>query len=244
MKSVAKERAWTDDDRRRMNPLLLAQVVLFAIPVIIAVTLHEAAHGFVALHFGDETAKNAGRVTLNPIKHVDLLGTIILPLVLILSNAGFVFGYAKPVPVDFNALKNPRWNMIWVAAAGPVMNIGLALLSVGLLYGAQFLGAQNSPFVTNLLLVSIELNLVLAIFNMLPLPPLDGSNVIAAFLPNPVMRAYLSFGRYGMTFLLLVLIVLPLLSARTGIRLDIFGILVQRPADNLTRMLLSAIGRG
>jgi len=226
-----------------MSPFFLTQTALFAIPVILAVTFHEAAHGFVALHFGDETAKNAGRVTLNPIKHVDLFGTIILPLILILSNAGFVFGYAKPVPVDFAALRNPRWNMIWVAAAGPAMNVALALLSTGLLYGAQTAGAQNSPFVANVLLLSIELNLVLAIFNMLPLPPLDGSKVVAAFLPNALMRAYLSLGRYGMTFLLLVLIVLPLLSERTGIGLDIFGILVQRPADNLARMLLSLIGR-
>jgi Zn-dependent protease len=226
-----------------MNSLFLVQVALFAIPVILAVTLHEAAHGFVALHFGDETAKNAGRVTLNPVKHIDLFGTIILPLLLIVSNAGFVFGYAKPVPVDFNALKNPRWNMIWVAAAGPVMNVALALVSAGLLYGADKLQVQNSPFVSNVLLVSIELNLVLAIFNMLPLPPLDGSKVIAAFLPNAVMRPYLSFGRYGMAVLLLVLIVVPLLSERTGIGLDIFGMLVQRPADNLTRLLLSLMGR-
>ena len=225
-----------------MNAILLAQIAMLAIPVIFAVTLHEAAHGFVALHFGDETAKNAGRLTLNPIKHVDLFGTILLPLILIVSHAGFIFGYAKPVPVDFSALKNPRWNMIWVAAAGPAMNGGLAVLSAFLLYGAAALGAQNSPFLINLLRLSIELNLVLAIFNMLPLPPLDGSKVIAAFLPNAMMRPYLSFGRYGMTLLLLVLIVLPLLSERTGIGFDIFGILVQRPAENLTRMLLSPIG--
>jgi Zn-dependent protease len=225
-----------------MNPALLLQIMLFAIPVIFAVTLHEAAHGFVALHFGDRTAKEAGRVTLNPIKHIDLFGTIILPMLLIFSNAGFVFGYAKPVPVNFAALRTPRWDMIWVAAAGPVMNLALAIVSLGLLAGVRGFGAEISPLVSDGLLLSIQLNVVLAIFNMLPLPPLDGSRVIAAFLPGALMGPYLRFGRYGMTVLLLLLIVMPLLAERTGYGFDIFGPLVQRPAAALTRALLSLIG--
>lgn len=226
-----------------MSPDFFTQIILYGIPVILAVTFHEAAHGFVALHFGDDTAKNLGRVTLNPFKHVDLFGTIILPLLLIVSNAGFIFGYAKPVPVNFAGLRNPRWHMLWVAAAGPGMNMVLALVSALSLYGAALLDGEGAALVGNLLLFSIRLNIMLAIFNLLPLPPLDGSKVIAAFLPPALMRPYLNFGRYGMTVLLLLLIVLPLLSVRTGLDLDIFGVLVQRPTEIVMDMLLNLVGR-
>src|SRR5258707_9836116 len=116
-----------------MNADLINQILIFAVPVILAITLHEAAHGYVALHFGDTTARDASRVTLNPLKHVDPFGTIFLPLLLIISNAGSIFGYANPLPVKFGALRNPRWDMIWVAIAGPPMNILLAIVSVILL---------------------------------------------------------------------------------------------------------------
>jgi Zn-dependent protease len=219
------------------------EIAVFAICAILAITFHEAAHGFVALHFGDTTAKDAGRVTLNPIKHIDLFGTILLPLLLYVS-AGFIFGYAKPVPVNFSALRNPRWNMIWVAAAGPAMNVALAVVSALLLTGIGVLDGENAALVGNALLLSIELNMILAIFNMLPLPPLDGSKVIAAFLPEPLRRPYLRFGRYGMTVLLLLVFVLPILAAQARIRFDIFGWLVLGPAETLTRTLLSLIGHG
>jgi len=219
----------------------LFQIALLAIPIILAVTLHEAAHGFVALHFGDDTAKNAGRLTLNPIRHIDLFGTIILPFLLIISHTGVLFGYAKPVPVNFAALKNPRWDMLWVAAAGPVTNLLLAAVSALLLYTLNAT-QPDSGTGRELLLLSLQLNVVLAIFNMLPLPPLDGSKVLAAFLPGAVMRPYLAFGRYGMLVLLLLLIVLPLISQRTGIGLDIFGVLVGRPADWLIRNFLAIAG--
>src|ERR1700685_2406011 len=112
-----------------MDPFL--NVAIYAIPVIIAITLHEAAHGFVARYCGDDTSEKAGRVTLNPLKHIDLFGTILLPAFLLLSKSGFLFGYAKPVPVNFAALRNPKRDMIWVAAAGPAMNILLAMISAG-----------------------------------------------------------------------------------------------------------------
>jgi len=219
------------------------EIAVFALCAILAITFHEAAHGFVALHFGDPTAKNAGRVTLNPIKHIDLFGTIILPVLLFVS-AGFIFGYAKPVPVNYSALKNPRWDMIWVAAAGPAMNVMLAIVSAILITGIGVLDGENAALIGNALLLSIELNLILAVFNMLPLPPLDGSKVIAAFLPESWMGAYLRFGRYGMAVLLLLVFVAPILAARVGIRFDIFGWLVIGPADALMHALLSLIGRG
>jgi Zn-dependent protease len=219
------------------------EIAVFAICAILAITFHEAAHGFVALNFGDTTAKDAGRVTLNPIKHIDLFGTIILPLVLFVS-AGFLFGYAKPVPVNYSALRNPRWDMVWVAAAGPAMNVLLALVSALLLSGIGALDGETAALVGNALLLSIELNLILAIFNMLPLPPLDGSKVIAAFLPDRLMNAYLRFGRYGMTVLLVLIFVLPIFAARAGINFDIFGWLVLRPAAAVKDILLALVARG
>src|SRR5262252_2751467 len=171
-----------------MNPLIdpdfLSQILLFAVPVVLGITLHEAAHGYVALHFGDTTARDAGRVTLNPLKHVDPFGTIILPILLLWSSGGsLAFGYAKPVPVKFGELRNPRWHMIWVAIAGPAMNLLLAIASVLLLRlalslgGVLAAGGAGSEFLLNLLVRSAQLNVILAIFNMLPLPPLDGSKV-------------------------------------------------------------------
>ncbi len=225
-----------------MDSGLLQQIALFAIPVILAVTLHEAAHGFVALHFGDRTAKGAGRVTLNPIRHIDAFGTIVLPLLLIFANAGFIFGYAKPVPVNFAGLRNPRWDMIWVAAAGPAMNILLAVISAVALY--MVLGSGTSEFLANMLRISIQMNMLLAVFNMLPLPPLDGSKVLAAFLPGFLARPYLGLERWGMIILLMLLIVVPILGARNGYDLDIFGPLVIEPASWGTRFLMSLIGQG
>src|ERR1700690_245592 len=158
-------------------------IALYAIPVIIAITLHEAAHGFVARHFGDDTATKAGRVTLNPLKHIDLFGTIILPAFLLLSKAGFVFGYAKPVPVNFGALRHPKRDMIWVAAAGPAMNIMLAMISVALLYLVVRFSSGFPQWLPALLWSSIEINLVLTVLNLWPIPPLDGSKVAVGLLP-------------------------------------------------------------
>jgi Zn-dependent protease len=218
-----------------------AEIALFVIPIIIAITFHEAAHGFVALWCGDDTAKRAGRLTLNPIRHIDLFGTVILPLLLFFT-AGFAFGYAKPVPVNFAALKHPRLDMVRVAAAGPAMNVVLALISVLLILTLGALEGETAAFVGNLLLQSAQLNVLLAVFNMLPIPPLDGGKVLAALLPGGAMRSYLHLERYGMLLLLLLLFILPMLSARSGLNLNIFGYLVTGPADFLTRSLLRIVG--
>jgi len=185
--------------------------------------------------------KRAGRLTLNPIRHIDAFGTVILPLLLILT-AGFAFGYAKPVPVNFGALKNPRFDMVRVAAAGPAMNVVLAFASVLLISTLGALEGETAALAGNLLLQSARLNILLAVFNMLPLPPLDGSKVLAAFLPGGAMRWFLHLERYGMLLLLMLLFVLPMLSARSGLNLDIFGWLVERPAVFLTQSLLRLFG--
>ena len=206
----------------------LSAVAIFAIPVIIAITLHEAAHGFVALYFGDDTAKKAGRVSLNPLKHVDLFGTIILPAILLLSRAGFLFGYAKPVPVNFAALRHPKQDMIWVAAAGPGMNIALALISLALLSVLPRLGA-TSPLIGAMLASSVQINLVLAVLNLLPIPPLDGSKVVLGLLPPKLAVPFWRLSRFGFLFILVIFFIAPLVG------IDAFGWLVARPVNFLER---------
>jgi len=207
----------------------------YALPVIVAITLHEAAHGFVARHFGDDTAAKAGRVTLNPIKHVDLFGTIILPAFLILSKAGFVFGYAKPVPVNFSALRHPKRDMIWVAAAGPSMNILLALVSVLLLLIARSFGSTASSWLMMALAYSIEINLVLAVLNLWPIPPLDGSKIAIGLLPPALALPLWRMSRYGMLFLLMILFLAPLAG------INIFGWAVDKPVRFLERPIISLL---
>lgn len=224
-----------------MDTDVFYNLILLAIPVIVAITFHEAAHGYVALHFGDSTAKDEGRVTLNPLKHIDPFGTVLLPAVLYFT-AGFLFGYAKPVPVKFGQLRNPRWDMIWVAIAGPAMNIALAVISAILLRVALTQGqTPESPFV-QVLMSSVYLNAILAVFNMLPLPPLDGSKVLAPFLPIELARPYLAFERFGMVILLLLVFVAPMLARRNGIDFDVFGLLVLDPAQAVVRTILSVVG--
>ena len=223
-----------------MNIDVLYDLILLAIPVIVAITFHEAAHGYVALHFGDSTAKDEGRVTLNPLKHVDPFGTILLPTLLYFT-AGFLFGYAKPVPVKFGQLRNPRWDMIWVAIAGPAMNIALAIISAILLV-LFTQGINDDSVFANVLMRSLSLNAILAVFNMLPLPPLDGSKVVAPFLPIELARPYLGFERFGMVVLLLVVFVLPVVAQRNGIDFDLLGLLVLDPAQIVVRTILSVVG--
>jgi Zn-dependent protease len=224
-----------------MSPELLNNILMLAIPVIVAITFHEAAHGYVALHFGDTTAKDEGRVTLNPLKHIDPFGTVLLPAVLYFT-AGFLFGYAKPVPVKFGNLRNPRWDMIWVAIAGPAMNILLAVVSAILLRIALTQGQTEESLFVQVLMASVYINAILAVFNMLPLPPLDGSKVVAPFLPIALARPYLEFERFGMLLLLLLIFILPMLAQRSGIDFDLLGILVLEPAQAVVRTILAMVG--
>jgi Zn-dependent protease len=224
-----------------MNLELLNDILLLAIPVIIAITFHEAAHGYVALHFGDSTAKDAGRVTLNPLKHVDPFGTILLPALLYFT-AGFLFGYAKPVPVKFGQLRNPRWDMIWVAIAGPAMNIALAIVSAIVLRIVLTQGLTEDSPVVQVLVSSVQLNAILAVFNMLPMPPLDGSKVVEPFLPISLAKPYLALEGFGMIVLLLLIFVAPMLAQRSGIDFDVMGPLVLDPAQAVVRTILAVVG--
>ena len=221
----------------------ITNIAIFVIPIIIAITFHEAAHGYVALYFGDDTAKKAGRLTLNPLKHIDLFGTILLPLFLFIYT-GSAFGWAKPVPVTFSRLNDPRWDMGFVAAAGPAMNLILALVSALAWRLAASSGATTQSLVMSLLDQSLTLNVILAVFNLLPIPPLDGSKIVAPLLPQALARPYLALERFGMLILILILIVVPIVAAQSGIAFNLFQTFVLEPADDVVKIIMSVFGIG
>jgi Zn-dependent protease len=222
----------------------LLEASTLVVPVVLAVTLHEAAHGFVAYRLGDDTAWQAGRVTFNPLKHIDLFGTILLPAILLLSSSGrFMFGYAKPVPVNFRRLNHPRQDMVWVAAAGPGTNVVLAIASSLLLYGVGLMPANSAEWVATNLWNSIEFNALICVFNMLPLPPLDGGRVAVGLLPDALAFPLARLERYGMLILLMLLFVLPFVGEQTGYNLNIFRWLVIPPADAVIRFVLAITGQ-
>jgi len=220
----------------------LYEVSTWVAPVVLAVTLHEAAHGFVAYHLGDDTAWRAGRVSFNPFRHIDPIGTILLPAVLLLSGSRFLFGYAKPVPVNFRRLNRPRRDMVWVALAGPGTNILLALVSSLFADRLGLVPATAAVWLDYNLVNSIVINVVLCVFNMLPLPPLDGGRVAVGLLPDALAFPLARLERYGMLILLLFLFVLPFLGQQTGINLNILGWLIGVPADALYQFVLTITG--
>ena len=174
-------------------------LLIYIIPLLFAITLHEAAHGWAASKLGDHTARMMGRVTLDPTKHIDPIGTIAIPLVLLLSSSGFIFGWAKPVPINFNALRNGKNGMIWVALAGPGANIVMAICWLFVMIIAI---KMNITVLIEMGRIGILVNCVLAVFNLLPIPPLDGSRVISALLPNRIAYQYNQLEQYGLYILL------------------------------------------
>ena len=214
---------------------------IWVLPVLLAITMHEAAHGWVAWKLGDDTAKLLGRVTFNPLVHIDRFGTIILPALLI-TFGGFLFGWAKPVPVNFGRLGHPRRDMVLVAAAGPAINIGLAILSAIGLHFVPFLGPEFGEWVARNLINSININLLLAIFNMLPLPPLDGGRVVVGILPYRLAMQLSKLERYGLYILIGLIFILPMAGREFGVDLNIFPWLVGIPLEFLRGVLLNAVG--
>jgi len=187
---------------------LLQRIVVWILPVIFAITVHEVAHGWVAKRYGDNTASVLGRLTLNPIKHVDLVGTLIIPGLLLLSGTGFIFGWAKPVPVDARNFKNPLRDMAVVALAGPVSNFLMALAWALIARLGVSIGAQAEAISLPLIytgVAGISINLVLALINLLPIPPLDGSRVLSGILPNYWAWQYNRLERFGFIILLVLL---------------------------------------
>jgi Zn-dependent protease len=214
----------------------------WAIPLIIAITLHEAAHAYVARLLGDDTASRLGRVSFNPLKHIDPFGTILLPGLLLLTRSPFLFGYAKPVPVNFRALRHPRRDMIWVAAAGPAMNLVLATFAALGLHLVAFLPVGAEQWVAQNLENALAINVLLAIFNLIPLPPLDGGRIAVGVLPDALAQPLARLERYGMVILIGVLFVLPMLGRQFGVDLNVVTRLVTRSTFAVVQMILRLTG--
>jgi Zn-dependent protease len=225
-----------------MNSLDIAQMVqrisVLALPAIFAITFHEAAHGFVAYHRGDDTAYRMGRVTFNPLRHIDPVGTILIPLVLFFFTRGFLFGYAKPVPVSFSRLHHPRIDMVWVALAGPVTNILLAIVSALLLYVLPYVPDAGYAWLREVLLTSINFNILLAVFNLLPLPPLDGGRVAVGLLPDVLAFPLARLERYGLFIVIGLLFVVPMIGQRLHMDWNVLGYVVGVPANWLLRAIV------
>jgi Zn-dependent protease len=200
---------------------LIYLVSTWLFPLVIAITFHEAAHGFSARLLGDHTASRLGRVTLNPLKHIDPFGTIILPALLFALRSPILFGYAKPVPVNFRALRNPRSGMALVALAGPATNIALAVAAALLFHVVAWLPPPAAQWVAHNLRNALIINVILAVFNMFPLPPLDGGRIAVALLPARMARALARLEPYGLAILIGLLFVLPLIGTQFGIDLRV-----------------------
>lgn len=212
---------------------LIQLIALYAIPAIFAITLHEAAHGYAARHFGDLTAYQAGRISLNPIRHIDPIGTLLIPAVVLFASGGkFAFGWAKPVPVNFGRLRNPKRDMLWVAAAGPGANLFMAVLWA--LFFKFFAMMPVNYFTDPSLRMAeggIIINLVLMVLNLVPLPPLDGGRIAVSLLPRRLAFQFARIEPYGMIILMVLLftgvlgaVMLPVISVAWYVLKSIFGI--------------------
>ena len=212
---------------------LIQLIALYAIPAIFAITLHEAAHGYAARHFGDLTAYQAGRISLNPVRHIDPIGTLLIPAVVLFASGGkFAFGWAKPVPVNFGMLRNPKRDMLWVAAAGPGANLLMAVLWA-LFFKAVSLMPMNyfSDPALRMAEGGIIINLVLMVLNLFPLPPLDGGRIAVSLLPHRLAYQFARVEPYGMIILMVLLftgvlgaVMLPIIAAAWFVLKSIFGI--------------------
>ena len=213
-----------------MDLTIIQKFAAYSLPIIFAITVHEAAHGYAAKYFGDMTAFHLKRISLNPIRHIDPMGTIVLPALLFFLQAGFIFGWAKPVPVDFSNLRNPKKDMLWVALAGPGANLIMAIFWTIIYSNQLFFPNMAQSFIGVMAIAGIQINIVLMVLNLLPLPPLDGGRVAVSLLPYPWSGKLAGLERYGFFILIFLLatgilgaILSPLIRVSQNVILTIFG---------------------
>jgi Zn-dependent protease len=222
--------------------ITLYSASVWILPLLFAITFHEAAHGFVAHRLGDNTAFELGRVSFNPLRHIDPFGTVLLPAMLLLSHSPFLFGYAKPVPVNFRNLRNPRLDMVWVALAGPATNIVLALAAALAFHALPLAPAVSAQWIADNLKNALVINVVLAIFNMMPIPPLDGGRVAVGLLPRPLADPLARLEPFGMLILIGILILLPLAGSQFGLNLDVISAIMRTLTGYVLWLILLLTG--
>jgi Zn-dependent protease len=217
---------------------LIYSISIWLLPLLFAITFHEAAHAYVARFLGDHTASQLGRVSLNPIRHIDPFGTVLLPGLLLLAHSPFLFGYAKPVPVNFRALRHPRMGMVLVAAAGPATNIALAIAAALSFHLVGYLPSTAAQWTARNLQNAVVINAILAVFNLFPLPPLDGGRIAVGLLPVALGRWLARLEPYGMTILIGLIIVLPLLGTQFGVDLRFVSHAITTATNAVIRVIL------
>jgi Zn-dependent protease len=220
----------------------LYDLSVWVLPLVIAITFHEAAHGFVAHRLGDNTAWQLGRVSFNPLRHIDPFGTLIMPAMLLLAHSPFLFGYAKPVPVNFRALRNPRSDMVLVALAGPATNIALALVAGAAFHFVGLLPDNAARWLADNLKNALLINVILAIFNMMPIPPLDGGRVAVGLLPKALALPLARLEPVGMLILIGLLILLPMAGSQFGLNLDVISAILRTATGYVIRTILFVTG--
>jgi Zn-dependent protease len=225
-----------------LSGISLYTLSVWVLPLVVAITFHEAAHGFVAYRLGDDTAWKLGRVSFNPLKHIDPFGTLILPGILLLTQAPFLFGYAKPVPVNFRNLNHPRMDMVWVALAGPATNILLALVAASAFHGLGLVPGNSAQWVADNLKNALIINVILAVFNMLPIPPLDGGRVAVGLLPRVLATPLSRLEPYGLLILIGVLLLPPMLGRQLDLNLDVISTIVRTVTGYVIQLLLLVTG--
>jgi Zn-dependent protease len=222
--------------------LTLYDFSVWVLPLVIAITFHEAAHGYVAHRLGDNTAFDLGRVSFNPIRHIDPFGTLMMPAILLMAHSPFLFGYAKPVPVNFRALRSPRTDMVLVALAGPVTNIVLALVAAAAFHLLDFAPANAAQWLADNLKNMLLINVVLAVFNMMPIPPLDGGRVAVGLLPRALALPLARLEPFGMLILIGILILLPLAGSQFGLNLDVISKILRTLTGYVLAVILIVTG--